>query len=303
MPAGGEALRDGDEVLLGPAGLRVVQVAPVEQEDTQGHLTSRIRGAGTGPDSAGYHARVRSEPRRRYRTPRALGPALPVLPDRADRAGPLLQRPRAGHRRADPSTTPLAGRTVVDVGAGPAGVPARLRRRGRATSRSTPTCRHCTTVPRHRAVAGPWRAAAASPTAVADIVVSSNVMEHVRGARRARAPRCSGSRVPGDWSSSPTRPGLPVGWPRDLARGTGSVASTPRGATPVGTATRRRTATGGPCTRPGSRTACAWARARHDAGSSKPCRATTPTGPGVVSDVPGLREVAAWNLLLVLRRR
>ena len=34
---GGQALSDRDEVLLGASGLRVRHVAPVEQEDAQGH--------------------------------------------------------------------------------------------------------------------------------------------------------------------------------------------------------------------------------------------------------------------------
>ena len=46
-----------------------------------------------------------------------------------------------------------------------------------------------------------------------------------------------------------------------------------------------------------------WARARDDAWVVEAVPRYHPDWAGVVVDLPGVREVATWNLLLVLRRR
>ncbi len=46
MATSRKSLGDRDEVLLRAAGFRVLQVAPVEQQDAQGHVTSTL-GVGT----------------------------------------------------------------------------------------------------------------------------------------------------------------------------------------------------------------------------------------------------------------
>ena len=222
------------------------------------------------PDSAGYHAPMRSEPTRRYRT---LGRSVRLFrsflveqtdPERfytdlAEDTAELVRR----HE-------PLTDRTVVDVGAGQPAYPRVFAAAG-ASYIAVDVDRDAL-----HEVPGTVRLQARGESlpladGVADIVLSSNVMEHVEhpgvlGEEMLRVAR------PGGLVVISSRPGPRRGAGTRPRRGTGWAATSRPAATPGATATRRRTDTARPCTPPGSPTGCAGrARART---------------PGVVEAVP-----------------
>lgn len=250
---------------------------------------------------AGYHAPMRSEPMRRYRT---LGRSVRLFrsflveqtdPDRfyTDLAQDTVELIRAHE--------PLAHRTVVDVGAGQPAFPRVFAAEG-ARYIAVDTDRSAL-----HAVPGTARMQARGeqlplPDGVADIVVSSNVMEHVEqpgalGAEMLRVARPGGlvlisyTSWASPWGGHETSPWHWLGGDYAARRYTRRHGHAPKN--------RYRETLHPTRVSDGLR----WARAREDAWLVEAVPRYHPDWAGVVTDVPGLREVAAWNLLLILRRR
>ena len=253
------------------------------------------------PDSAGYHAPMRSEPTRRYRT---LGRSVRLFrsflveqtdPERfytdlAEDTAELVRR----HE-------PLTDRTVVDVGAGQPAYPRVFAAAG-ASYIAVDVDRDAL-----HEVPGTARLQARGESlpladGVADIVLSSNVMEHVEhpgvlGEEMLRVARPGGLVVisftswSSPWGGHETSPWHWLGGDfaaRRYTRRTGHPPKNRYGETLHPT----RVSDG-----------LRWARSREDAWVVEAVPRYHPEWAGVVMDLPGVREVAAWNLLLVLRRR
>ncbi len=141
------------------------------------------------------------------------------------------------------------------------------------------------------------------PDGAADVAFSSNVLEHVPDPARFLDEMVRVTRPGGHHLSVLHGVVLAVGRPRD------SPVALPRGPSRPPAATSGTTV-GRPATASGRRSSpatwgppCAWP-APIAAWTSWPrCPGTTPTGCGGSSRFPAVRELATWNLLLVLRRR
>ena len=244
---------------------------------------------------------MRSEPTRRYRT---LGRSVRLFrsflveqtdPERfySDLAQDTAELIR--HHE------PLAGRTLVDVGAGQPAFPRAFAAEG-ARYIAVDTDRHAL-----HEIPGTARLQARGEAlplddGVADIVVSSNVMEHVplpaalatemlRIARPGGLVVISYTSWASPWGGHETSPWHWLGGDYAARRYTRRHGHPPKNrygetlhATHVSDGLR-------------------WARARDDAWLVEAVPRYHPDWAGAVSGVPGLREVATWNLLLVLRRR
>lgn len=244
---------------------------------------------------------MRSEPTRRYRT---LGRSVRLFrsflveqsdPERfytelAEDTAVLVGR----HE-------PVAGRTVVDVGAGQ---PAYPRVFAAAGARYIGVDLDRGAIHPLAGTVGAQARGERLPLAdaSADIVISSNVMEHVEhpgelGTEMLRVARPGGLVVisytswASPWGGHETSPWHWLGGDyaaRRYARRHGHEPKNRYGQTMHAT----RVADG-----------LRWARAREDAWLVEAVPRYHPDWAGVVVDLPGLREVATWNLLLVLRRR
>ena len=210
----------------------------------------------------------------------------------ADSVGQLARLPRPRRR------------TVLDVGGGPGLLPGRVRGRGcDVLARSTPTWARC-----------PDSATIATGTVVGDgmslpfrdgafdVCYSSNVLEHVSrpvGHGRGDAARDAAGRHRLRLLHGLVRP---VGRPRDRAVALPRRRSRPsplrRTARPRAQEQVRRVAVRRSRCATGSR----WARTQQRRrGRSTSSPATTRAGPAGCCACPALREVATWNLVIVVR--
>ncbi len=244
---------------------------------------------------------MRSEPTRRYRT---LGRSVRLFrsflveqtdPERfyTDLAQDTAELIR--HHE------PLVGRTVVDVGAGQPAFPRAFAAAG-ARYVAVDTDRKAL-----HDVAGTTRLQARGEAlplddGVADIVLSSNVMEHVpvpaalademlRIARPGGLVVISYTSWASPWGGHETSPWHWLGGDYAARRYTRKHGRPPKNR--YGETLHPTRVSDG----------LRWARAREDAWLVEAVPRYHPDWAGVVSEVPGLREVATWNLLLVLRRR
>ena len=244
---------------------------------------------------------MRSEPTRRYRT---LGRSVRLFrsflveqtdPERfySDLAQDTAELIR--HHE------PLAGRTLVDVGAGQPAFPRAFAAEG-ARYIAVDTDRHAL-----HEVPGTARLQARGEAlplddGVADIVVSSNVMEHVRvpaalATEMLRIARPGGLVVisytswASPWGGHETSPWHWLGGDYAARRYTRRHGHPPKNR--YGETLHPTQVSDG----------LRWARARDDAWLVEAVPRYHPDWAGAVTGVPGLREVATWNLLLVLRRR
>lgn len=244
---------------------------------------------------------MRPEPPRRYRTlGRSLGLFRSFLVEQTDPSrfysdlAADTVRLVAGHE-------PLAGRTVVDVGAGQAAFPRAFAAAGAS---------YVAVDLDHEAlggVPGTGRLRARGEAlplgdGVADVVMSSNLMEHVTapgvvGEEMLRVARPGGlvlisyTSWSSPWGGHETSPWHWLGG--DFARR--------RYERRTGHPPKNRYRENLHPTRVGD--GLRWARAREDAWLVEAVPRYHPDWAAGVVDLPGVREVAAWNVLLVLRRR
>ncbi len=244
---------------------------------------------------------MRSEPTRRYRT---LGRSVRLfrsfLVEQTDPQrfySDLAQDTAELIRQHEP----LAGRTLVDVGAGQPAFPRAFAAAG-ARYIAVDTDRHAL-----HDVPGTARLQARGEAlplddGVADIVVSSNVMEHVRvpaalATEMLRVARPGGLVVisytswASPWGGHETSPWHWLGGDYAARRYTRRHGHPPKNR--YGETLHPTHVSDG----------LRWARARDDAWLVEAVPRYHPDWAGAVTGVPGLREVATWNLLLVLRRR
>ena len=304
VPSRSEALGDVDEVPLRAAGLGVVQVAPVEQEDVAGGAWRLPggRGGGRAWGRADYHERVRTEPsddiaRQLARSASSAPSSSEQTRARTCSTATWPSTPSRGHEHHA-----LDGATVVDVALRPREFARRLRRDAGARYVGLDI-----DVP-HRRGAGSGRTLTARgehlpfADASADIVMSSNVMEHV--------PHPGVLGCGDDPRGAPGRPGVhlvhawwsPRGGTR-RPRGTTSEASCAARRYRGCTVASRRTATAERSTPPTCPRAWRWARraARRRRRRGPPAVPPRSGPPGPAG--PGPARGPAWNLLIVLRRR
>jgi SAM-dependent methyltransferase len=244
---------------------------------------------------------MRSEPTRRYRT---LGRSVRLFrsflveqtdpqrfyTDLAEDTVALVSR----HE-------PLAARTVVDVGAGQ---PAFPRVFAAAGARYVGVDLDRDAIHPVAGTVGVQCRGERLPLAdgTADVVISSNVMEHVEhpgdlGEEMLRVARPGGLVVisytswASPWGGHETSPWHWLGGDYAARRYTRRHGHPPKNRYGV-TLHPTRVSDG-----------LRWARARQDAWLVEAVPRYHPDWAAVVVDLPGVREVATWNLLLVLRRR
>ncbi|MEO7980946.1 MAG: class I SAM-dependent methyltransferase [Sporichthyaceae bacterium] len=199
--------------------------------------------------------------------------------------------------------TSLAGRRVLDVGAGPEEFAAAFADRGAyyVGLDADPTEVHPTTVPRTAAVVADGRRLPVA-TASVDVTFSSNVLEHVAdpaafGDELVRVTRPGGVVVLSytnwlsPWGGHETSPYHYLGGRRAIERYTRRYGRPPKNR--VGTNLFRVSVADG----------LRWAHHQPDAQLLDARPRYYPSWARGLVRVPGLREVATWNLLLVLRRR
>ena len=199
--------------------------------------------------------------------------------------------------------TPLAGRTVLDVGAGPVQFARAFAERGACYLGVDADADALT------AAGLPGTGAAVADglrlplgTGAVDVTFSSNVLEHVRepgafGDELVRVTRPGGyvflsyTNWLSPWGGHETSPFHYLGGQRAIDRYTRHYGRAPKNR--VGTNLFRVSVADG----------LRWARRQPDAELLDARPRYYPRWARHVVAVPGLREVATWNLLLVLRRR